>query len=74
MSKPEEPVQKSHVSGSWRVVRSTAVPANVTPELSIAPPLHQSGSRRIHKVEETVVKPRKHPGYFETVDHLVSKA
>jgi len=77
MSKPEVPIQKSHLSGSWRVVRSMAVPSNVTPahsNESVA--THQSGSRKIQKIEEesVLLKPRKSPGYFETVDHSFSKS
>jgi hypothetical protein len=77
MSKPETPVHKSHASGSWRVVRSLAVPANVTTVHSnAAPTTHQSGARKIQKVEEesVLLKPRKTPGYFETSDPTFSKS
>ena len=77
MSKTDTPVQKTHASGSWRVVRSMAVPAGVTsvhanPSLSV----HQSGVRKIQKVEEesVMLKPRKSPGYFETSDPSFAKS
>ena len=77
MSKPDNPVQKSHASGSWRVIRSMAVPANVTPSpVNESLTTHQSGARKIQKIEEVSVllKPRKTPGYFETSDPSFSKS
>lgn len=77
MSKTDAPVQKTHASGSWRVVRSMAVPAGVTsthPKQSLS--VHQSGVRKIQKLEEesVLLKPRRSPGYFETSDPSFAKS
>ncbi len=76
MSKSEIPVQKSHPSGSWRAVRSLAVPAGVTSLHSNEATTHNSGARKLQKVEEQSVhlKTRKSPGYFETADSSFSKS
>ena len=77
MSKPDSPVQKSHASGSWRVIRSMAVPANVTPSaMNESLTTHQSGPRKIQKSEEesVLLKPRKTPGYFEASDPSFSNS
>lgn len=77
MSKTEAPVHKSHPSGSWRAVRSMAVPASVMSIHSKESPVtHHSGTRKIQKVEEEsiLLKARKSPGYFETADPSFSKS
>ena len=75
MSKTDVPNQKTHASGSWRIVRSVTVPANVTPEHSSESSLHQSGQRKAVKPEEQSAahKPRNTPAYFETPNHLLSR-
>ena len=77
MSTPENPIHKKHASGSWRVIRSMAVPANVTRSPSDERPVtHQSGVRKIQKVEEesVLLKPRRTPAYFEASDPSFSKS
>ena len=77
MSKPDSAVHKSHTSGSWRVIRSMAVPANVTPSPSNASlTTYQSGARKVRKVEEesVLLRPRKTPGYFENSDPSFSNS
>ncbi len=77
MSKPETPLQKSHPSGSWRAVRSLAVPASVTSvHAKESSATHHSGTRKIQKLEEesVLLKARKSPGYFETADHSFSNS
>lgn len=77
MSKLEIPVQKSHASGSWRAVRSMAIPASVASvHSSESLTTHHSGTRKIQKVEEesVLLKVRKSPGYFETADPSLSKS
>lgn len=77
MSKLEVPVQKSHASGSWRAIRSMAVPASVTSVRSNASPaIHHSGVRKIQKIEEEsiMLKVRQSPGYFETADPSFSRS
>lgn len=76
MSRPAVPVQKPHASGSWRVVRSMAVPASVkSVHANESLTTHLSGSRKIQKIEEesVLLMTRKTPGYFETVDPAFSK-
>jgi hypothetical protein len=77
MPEPHTPIHKTHPSGSWRVVRSMAVPANVTQaHANQSLNAHQSGTRKVQKIEEesVLLKPRRAPGYFETSNHLFSKS
>lgn len=77
MSKPEPPVQKSHASGTWRAVRSMAVPANVKSLISTdSQATHRSGEREIPKIDKQSVhlKSRNLPGYFENADPSFSKS
>jgi hypothetical protein len=77
MSKSEVPVQKSHVTGTWRAIRSMAVPANVTSvHSSQAPSAHLSGLSPVKDMEKDPVflKERKAPAYFEAADPSFSKS
>ncbi len=77
MSMTENQIHKTHASGSWRVIRSMAVPANVTPFPSNErTTTHQTSTRKIQKVEEESVRlePRKTPGYFEHSDPSFSNS
>jgi len=75
MSNSEIPAQKKlHASGTWRAIRSMAVPANVTAlHSSVSPSALPSGPRQLKNIEEASVK-RNSPGYFETADPSFSKS
>lgn len=56
MSNHEVPVQKQHLSGSWRAVHSLGVPASES--LHPQPMLHTTarpGGKAIQRIEETAV-------------------
>ncbi len=78
MSNSDVPVQKNlHASGTWRAIRSMAVPANVASvRASHSPSAHLSGPRKIENIEEEAVrlKRRNSPGYFETAEPSLSES
>lgn len=77
MSKLETAVQKAHPSGSWRAVRSLAVPAGVTSiHISERATTHQSAPGKIQegKEESPLLGSRKSRGYFETANSSYSKS
>ena len=77
MFKPETHTSKTHASGSWRAIRSMAVPAGVkSMHSSDFMHAHHSGIKQVQKIEQDsiVLKPRKTPGYFETADASFSNS
>jgi hypothetical protein len=76
MSTPDSPVLKNHLRGSWNVIRSKAIPSNVTTShANTASAVASANGRQNRKVEEVVaVKSRKSPGYFETANSTYPKA
>ncbi len=76
MFRQEVPIEKTHASGTWRAIRSMAVPANVTTAHSSQSAIHESGTRQMKNIEEEVIpfKRRNSPGYPETADTSLSKS
>jgi len=77
MSRSETTVSKTHATGTWRAIRSMAVPASVIAAHSgESEATQQPGIRKVRKIEEESVRHtgRKFPGYFETADPSFSKS
>jgi len=76
MSTSEPPARKPQISGSWRVIRSRAVPANVTAInaneslLSQPPEPLQSSKSDV----DTLTTRSRSAAYVETQSHPVSES
>ncbi len=76
MSDSAIPVQKHHISGSWRVLRSRAVPANVTAidaNRSLPPQLPESDETGKAGVE-ILLNRRRSSVYGNSLDQTVTES